>query len=675
MDWHDGLTTCPSKGIYNPFINKPKNHRIGGNGMSLDSLFSPISIGALRLENRIVMPPMATNYATREGYATDRQIDYYAARARGGVGYITIEHTGILAQGKASPKMLLINSDTHASHMKKLVDAIHDAGGKVFVQINHAGRQTMPAVTGEPIVGPSPISHLPDPPEEMIPHELTVGEIETLVQAYADAAHRVKAIGADGVEIHMAHGYLICAFLSPFSNKRTDEYGGSIQRRATFAVDVLKSVRKRVGDGFPISCRLSGDEYVDGGIDVAQTRDIAKILESEGADVLHISAANAASIFMNHPPYYLKEGVFVHLAEAVKSVVSIPVIAVGRIRNPRMADQIIHDGKADLISMGRALIADPQLPNKAREGRFEEITPCISCNKCIQTLRKDSVRCAVNPQAGNEALFEMDKAIHPKRVWVVGGGPGGMKAAEIAVLRGHQVTLFEKKNILGGRVRIGSNPPDKSVLNEFVDYLERRIGSLGVTIRRDTVFTAEMLATDTPDAVVIATGAIPKAPDIKGAEECDPLTADDVLSGEKEVAEKVLIVGGGGNGAEIADFLSEKGKTVTLVEMLGDIASDIAPHQQFFIKSRLSEKKVTVLTSCRVIELGRGFAVVEDSSGTRRLSGFGTIVLASGSETGNDNLYRQLEGKVQQRHLIGDAIRPREILDAVFEGQDAAGKI
>jgi len=394
--------------------------------MSLDSLFSPISIGSLRIENRIVMPPMATNYSSTEGYVTDKQIDYYVERAKGGVGYITVEHTGILEQGKASPKMLLINSDTHASHFKKLVDAIHDAGGKVFIQINHAGRQTMPSVTGSPIVGPSPISHLPDPPEEMIPRELTVAEIESLIQAYTDAAKRVKEIGADGVEIHMAHGYLLCAFLSPFSNKRTDEYGGNIQGRAKFAVEVLKSVRKQVGDDFPISCRLSGDEYVEGGLEIEQTRQIAKILESEGADVLHISAANAASVYMNHPPYYLEEGVFVHLAQAVKSVVNIPVIAVGRIRNPKMANQIIQDGKADLISMGRALIADPHLPSKAREERYEEIIPCISCNKCIQTLRKDSVRCSVNPEAGNEARFRFQKTAQPKKVWIVGGGPAGL---------------------------------------------------------------------------------------------------------------------------------------------------------------------------------------------------------------------------------------------------------
>lgn len=678
MNWLSGLTTCPKiKDLKfdNLFTDNPKHHRIGGNDMRLDSLFSPISIGPLKLENRIVMPPMATNYATPEGYATDRQIAYYVERAKGGVGYITVEHTGILEQGKASPKMLLISSDMHASHIKKLVDAIHAANGKVFIQINHAGRQTMPSITGSPIVGPSPISHLANPPDEMIPRELTKSDIEYLVEAYADAGQRVKELGADGVEIHMAHGYLICAFLSPFSNKRIDEYGGNLQGRAKFAVQVLKSVRKRVGVDFPISCRLSGDEYVEGGIDIDQTRQIAKIIASEGANLLHISAANAASVYMNHPPYYLKEGIFVHLAKAVKSVVDIPVIAVGRIRSPKMANQIIQDGKADLISMGRALIADPYLPNKAKEGRLEDIIPCISCNKCIQTLRKDSVRCAVNPETGCEGRVKFEKTRQPKKIWVIGGGPGGMKTAEIATQKGHHVTLFEKKNILGGRVRIGATPPGKAVLNEFVDYLEKRITRLGVAVKKETAFTIDMLAPGKPDAVVVATGAFPKLPDIKGALECDPLTVDDVLSGEKSVKDKVLIVGGGGNGSEIADFLSDKGKSITLVEMLENIASDIAPHQQYFLKKRLSEKHVTVLTSCRVIELGQGCAVVEDSSGTRKLKGFDTIVLATGSESNNDQIYRQLEGKVEQRYVIGDAARPREIMDAVSEGREVALKL
>ena len=640
--------------------------------MALEKLFSPFSIGSLKLANRIVMPPMATNYATPQGFVTDRQIAYYVERARGGVGYITVEHTGIHQQGKASPKMLMIHSDENAEKIKNLVEAVHAAGGKIVVQINHAGRQTFSKVTGETIVGPSAVPVLP---AMETPRELTIREIEDLVATFTIAAERVKNTGADGVELHMAHGYLICSFLSPFSNKRKDRYGGTIAGRARFALEVLRSVRQRVGSGFPVICRLSGDEYVAGGLNVEDTRQIAKLLEKEGADALHISACNAASGFLNHPPYYVTEGVFVHLAEAVKAQVDIPVITVGRIRNPLMADQIIAGGKADLISMGRALIADPRLPQKAKEGRLAEIIPCISCNKCIQTLRMDSVRCSVNPETGNEGRFRYSKADRSKQVWVVGGGPGGLKAAEIAALRGHQVKIFEKKNKLGGRVRLGANPPQKQVLNEFIDYLVRRVKSLGITIEMGKAFTSDMLEPVKPDVVIVATGASPQFPNWKGIEESGALSVDDVLSDGADIGARVLVVGGGGTGAEIADLLSEIGKKVTLVEMLEDIASDLVNHLQHYLKQRLTQKGVAVLTSTRVKALGKGYVMIEDASGVRKLDDFDTIVLALGSEKSNDAIYKNLEGKVSELHVIGDARQPREIVDAVYEGEEIAVKL
>ena len=640
--------------------------------MALEKLFSPFSIGSLKLANRIVMPPMATNYATPQGFVTDRQIAYYVERARGGVGYITVEHTGIHQQGKASPKMLMIHSDENAEKIKNLVQAVHAAGGKIVVQINHAGRQTFSKVTGETIVGPSAVPVLP---AMETPRELTIREIEDLVATFTIAAERVKNTGADGVELHMAHGYLICSFLSPFSNKRKDRYGGTIAGRARFALEVLRSVRQRVGSGFPVICRLSGDEYVAGGLNVEDTRQIAKLLEKEGADALHISACNAASGFLNHPPYYVTEGVFVHLAEAVKARVDIPVITVGRIRNPLMADQIIADGKADLISMGRALIADPRLPQKGKEGRLAEIIPCISCNKCIQTLRMDSVRCSVNPETGNEGRFRHSKADRSKQVWVIGGGPGGLKAAEIAALRGHQVKIFEKKNELGGRVRLGANPPQKQVLNEFIDYLVRRVKSLGITIEMGKAFTSDMLEPVKPDVVVVATGASPQFPNWKGIEESGALSVDDVLADGADIGARVLVVGGGGTGAEIADLLSEIGKKVTLVEMLEDIASDLVNHLQHYLKQRLTQKGVAVLTSTRVKALGKGYVMIEDASGVRKLDDFDTIVLALGSEKSNDTIYKNLAGKVSELHVIGDARQPREIVDAVYEGEEIAVKL
>jgi 2,4-dienoyl-CoA reductase-like NADH-dependent reductase (Old Yellow Enzyme family)/thioredoxin reductase len=615
---------------------------------------------------------MATHYSTPEGFVTDRQIAYYVERAKGGVGYITTEHTGILQQGKASMKMMLISTDEHAAKIEELIEAVHGVEGKIVVQINHAGRQTSSEVTGVPIVGASPI---PGPPKNEIPRELSGGEIEEIIEAFSVAAQRVKEAGADGVEIHMAHGYLICSFLSPFTNKRLDQYGGDIQGRSRLAIEVLQSVRSRVGQDFPVICRLSADEYLEGGLKIEETKQIAKILEKEGADALHISACNVVTGYLNQPPYYVKEGVFVHLAEAVKSAVDIPIITVGRIRNPAMADQIIREGKADLVSMGRALIADPDLPRKAKEGKFDEIIPCISCNKCIQTQRKDSIRCSVNPVTGNETRFKFEKADRSKQVWIVGGGPGGLKAAETAALRGHRVKIFERKNILGGRVRLGANPPGKAVLNEFIDYLERQVNALGITLEMGKEFTMNMQDPDKPDVVIVATGASPQFPDWKGVAESDALSVDDVLSNWADIGDKVLVVGGGGTGAEIADLLSEEGKKVTLVEMLEDIASDLINHLQHYLKHRLNEKRVKILTSTRVVELGKGYALVVDASGLKRLNGFDSIVLSLGSEAPNDAIYKNLEGKVAEVYVIGDAKQPREIMDAVYEGVEIAIRI
>ncbi len=639
--------------------------------MALDSLFSPFSIGTLEIPNRIVMPPMATNYATLEGYATDRQAAYYTERIKGGVGYITVEHTGILLQGKAHSNMLLISSDEHAARIGKMIEAVHGAGGKIFIQINHAGRQTSSAVTGSPIVGPSPIAC---PTRNEIPRELSTDEIQEITEAFSKAAQRVKNAGADGVEVHMAHGYLICSFLSPFSNQRRDHYGGDLQGRSRLAKEVLRSVRERLGPDFPISCRLSGDEYVDGGLKIEETQEIAQMLEREGANVLHVSACNAASGYLNHPPYYVEEGVFVHLAQAVKSVVNIPVITVGRIRNPVMADEIVHDGKADFVSMGRALIADPHMPRKAKEGRFEEINFCMSCNRCIQTLRKEAVRCAVNPEAGNEYRFIISRSDRPKKVWIVGGGPGGLKAAEIAARKGHKVTVFEKDTRLGGRMRLAALPPKKSVWNDFLDYLERKVKGLGVTLKMGNEFTPDMVATGKPDAVIVASGAVPLFPDWKGLEESGALSVDDVISRGGDVGKRVLVVGAGGIGAELADYLSEMKKEVTLVEMLEEIASDLVIHLKHYLSQRLAEKGVIILTSTKVKGLGKGYALVEDASGTRKIDGFDAIVLAVGSKS-DDRIVKGLEGKVPELYVIGDAAEPREALDAVYEGEDVAVRI
>jgi len=635
------------------------------------TLFSPFRIGNLELKNRIVMPPMATHFAAEDGSINDRHIAYYVKRIKGGVGYITSEHTGIMKQGRAFPNMTLIDSDQHIPHFRKLVEAIHREGGKIVIQINHAGRQTSSSITGSPIVAPSAI---PCPVRKEMPKELSQEEIQKITEAFGEAARRVREAGADGVEIHMAHGYLLNQFLSPFSNQRTDEYGGDPNRRMRTALEVLRTVRNRVGSDFLVLCRLSADEYVEGGLKLEDSKEIAKALERNGADALHVSACVAASGYLNHPPYYADEGIFAHLAQGIKSVVSIPVIAVGRIRTPELANQILEEKKADLISMGRALIADPNLPIKALQGKTEEIIPCISCNRCILSIRKGALQCAVNPETGREEIFKLEKTKLPKKVWIIGGGPAGMKAAEIAALRGHQVSLYEARERLGGKFLLAAIPPRKQVLKEFIDHLVRQVEKLPIKIILGKPFTPASLRRGKPDAVIVAIGGKPFFPAIEGIQDSGTISVEEALTGSVPLGSKVLVVGGGGIGAEVADYLSEIGKEVTLVEMLEGIALDLVGHLQYFLNKRLREKGVKILTSTKAVRFEKDGLWVEDPQGTKKLVGFDSVVLAPGSIP-DDGLAESLKGKVSEVYVIGDASKPREVMEAVLEGEEVALKI
>ncbi len=635
------------------------------------TLFSSFQLGNLKLKNRIVMPPMATHFAGDDGSVNDRHIAYYLKRIRGGVGYITFEHTGVMKQGRAFPQMALIDSDQNISSFKRLTEAVHRENGKIVIQINHAGRQTSSSITGSPIVAPSPIAC---PVRKEIPQELSQEGIQKIIDAFGEAARRVKEVGADGVEIHMAHGYLLNQFLSPFSNQRTDEYGGDPERRMRMPLEVLRTVRNKVGSDFLVLCRLSADEYVEGGLKLDDSKEIARALERNGADALHVSACVAASGYLSQPPYYSDEGIFAHLAQGIKSVVNIPVIAVGRIRTPELANQILEEKKADLISMGRALIADPNLPLKALQGKTEEIIPCISCNRCVLSIRKGALQCAVNPETGREETFKLQVTDQPKKVWVIGGGPAGMKAAEIAVLRGHRVSLYEQKERLGGKFLLAAIPPRKQVLKEFIDHLVRRVGNLPIKIILGKPFTLASLRRGKPDAVIVATGGKPLFPAIEGMQDSGAISVEDALTGAVSIGRRVLVVGGGGIGAEVADYLSENGKEVTLVEMREGIALDLVAHLQYFLNKRLREKGVQILTSTKAIRFERDGLWVEDPQGKRKLSGFDSTIIALGSLP-NDGLIESLKGKVPALYVVGDASKPRKVMEALIEAEEVALKI
>jgi len=617
------------------------------------------------------MPPMATNFGDVDGFVTDAVIAYYVERARGGVGYITVEHTAIRPDGRAFPTMLLLNTDDHVESFRKLTHAVHEEGGKLFIQINHAGRQTSSQTTGHPLVAPSAVRC---PLREETPRALSPSEVKDLISDFAAAAARVRAAGADGVEIHMAHGYIINQFLSPIVNQRSDEYGGSPENRMKVALETLRAVRQEVGADFPISCRISADEYMEGGLRLADSQEVAKALEKHGADVIHVSACQSSSPFPLIPHYYLDEGAFVHLAAGIKSVVDIPVITVGRIRHAQMADEIISEGKADLVSMGRALIADPFLPAKAREGRFDDIVPCISCNRCSLSLVKvGSLRCTVNPEVSRETWLKFEhKADRPKKVCIIGAGPAGMKAAQIAAMRGHDVSLFEKQNVLGGRFRLAALPPGKQCLQEFIDYLSSQIDKLNVKVIKGQPFDPNWLQKENPDAVILATGARTIVPEFcKGA---DVITDDQILNQEVDVAGRLLVLGGGDTGVEMADLLSQQGKEVTILEMREGIGIDMHPAIRSFLTQRLAKQGVSILTSTKAVCVQNECLLTDGPAGSRELDCFEQIVSSVGAES-NAELAQQIEKYCQNLYVVGDARKPRDAMDAVLEAEEAALKM
>ena len=411
------------------------------------NLFTPLQLGTLKLKNRFVLPAMETHMADSHGYVTDQVISYYQERAKGGVGLIIIENTAVHPEGRVNQGMLCLHDDSYIPKFRLLVSGIHQEGAKVCLQLSHAGRQTLREFINAQPVAPSPI---PCPSLKEVPRELTVAEINKIVRAFAEAAQRGVEAGVDAIELHMAHGYLLCQFLSPYSNIRTDQYGGSTDNRTRIAREIILEIRRTVSDHIPIICRISADEYVEGGLILKESKKIANILADAGASALNVSACNYESAHLNMPSYYLEEGCFVHLAQGIKEVVSIPVMTVGRIRKPEMAETILREGKADLVCMGRALIADPYLPLKTAQGKTEEIRPCISCNRCIESIFYGKMVCVVNPYLGKEAD---EHTVHKngEKVLVIGGGPAGMQAALELSKRGSEVTLIEREETLAGQ--------------------------------------------------------------------------------------------------------------------------------------------------------------------------------------------------------------------------------
>ncbi|MGE5583936.1 MAG: FAD-dependent oxidoreductase [Bacillota bacterium] len=637
------------------------------------NLTSPTKIGNMDLRNRMAMPPMVTNYAYEDGSVTDRLRAYHAERARGGVGLIIVEASYVHPSGKGFQNEVGIYSDKLIRGLRSLVDAVHAHGAKIAIQLYHGGRQTASDVTGEPLLAPSPI---PDPTKGETPKEMSKDEIAMMVRAFGEAARRAKAAGFDAVEVHGAHGYLIDEFLSPYANKRTDEYGGPLENRLRFALEVVRAVRQAVGPDFPVLYRMSADEKVPGGLTLDETKEVARRLEREGVNALHVSAGVYESAVWIIQPMSLPRACLADLASGIKSVVKIPVIAVGRINDPEVAEGLLAQGKADLIAMGRQLLTDPDTPRKIAEGRVDELRRCIACCQgCIDELFQDHpIGCTVNARAGFESAFTLAKAPAARKVLVVGGGPAGMEAARVAALRGHQVTLWEKGPSLGGQLPLAATPPQKGEIATFRDFLMREIGRLKVNVQVNREATLDAIRTEKPDVVVVATGARPARVNVPGADRPNVVMSWDVLTGKATVGRKVAIIGGGLVGCETAEHLAEKGHEVTIIEMLPRVASDVGPLVGALLLDRLAGRGVKIVTGAKLAAIGEREVTVQKDGKSETLSGFDSVVIAVGSAP-EDGPAKQLEGAGIDYYVIGDAWRPRRITHAVFEGMRVAHEI
>ena len=550
-------------------------------------LFEPIKVGSMEVKNRIVFPPMGTMLANPDGTVSDRLVKYYARRAEGGTGMVTVEVAAVDPAQFIAATQIRISDDSFLPGLTRLAQGIKDNGGRAVVQLHHPGRQTRAAVTGVPPVAPSP---LPCPLLRDTPKELTTEEIRTLVDYFAQAAHRAQQAGFDAIELHGAHGYLMCQFLSPYSNQRHDEYGGSPEGRARFPLEVIAAVRERVGKDYPIVFRFSADEHVDGGLTLNDTRKLARTLEEAGVDCLSVSAGNYGAMEWTVQPVLFARGCLVDLAAAIKQEVKVPVMTAGRIIDPQQAENILQKGEADLVALGRGLLADPDFSRKTQEGRPGEVKKCITCMSCQNEVFGSSagIICLINPEVGHEGEVE-GRADTAKKVLIIGAGPGGLEAARVATGRGHQVTVWEKAPAIGGRWTWLMH----GYIAEQTDVLK----GLGVKVEVGKDVSPQAVSALGVAAVLYTQEGVPqRLPGVGGDR---VLLADDVLEGKRELSGKVIVLGAGSIGCEVTLHLKRRGAKVTIVEPSPRTGYGLEMNTRRALAQQLAQEGVKVVTRAK----------------------------------------------------------------------------
>ncbi|MEW5946499.1 MAG: FAD-dependent oxidoreductase [bacterium] len=628
-------------------------------------LFSPLQVGPMLVRNRIVSTAHSTHYA-ETGMPGDRMVDYYAERARGGVGLIVLEAMSVHRSCFVIP-MLRNWDDGAVPALKRVTGAVHEGGAKIVGQLWHAGRQSKSA--DEPVVAPSAV---PCPITRETPKELEIGEIEALVGAYGAAARRCVQAGFDGVEIHAGHGYLVHQFLSPYSNRRRDSYGGSRENRERFLREVVESVAANVPADACLGLRVSGDDLVEGGLTQSEVIEMLRGLEKLG--VFHyfsVTAGNYETLNAWIQPMYFPLGSIVYLAAGVKDAVDTPVLCIGRINDPVQAENILANHYADLVGMTRATLADPELPNKAREGRLDDIRHCIACNQgCWGRAMQDKpITCLVNPEAGRERRMRIVPAAKRKRVVVVGGGPAGMETARVAASRGHEVTLIERAEETGGQLNVAARAPGRQGFEDLVRWLRFQLAKLRVDVRLGAAATAETLAGLAPDAVVVATGAAPCVPELPGSRLEHVAECCEVLMGREVRGSRVLVVDCDGRmkGISVADLLLDRGKNVTLMSRESIPGIDVELNTFRTAYFRLYGKGLEVVPHTEPVSIGEGSVAARNvfTGREREIEGIDAVVFA-GHARADDALYRELKGTGGfELHAVGDCLAPRDALKAM----------